>query len=220
MVKPKHTDTYKPNKIAGGHPQMIGYARVSKSEQENGLGAQLHELKKAGCSVIYSEMVSGGTSPQPILAQCLEQLRKGDTLCVVRIDRLSRRMSKTVLLLEQLGAQGIFFCSTAQSLNTRQANQKVIIHMIAALAESERDLIRERTKDGLAEAARRGRRGGHPVRLTLPVLEMIAHLKSKGHSNRQIAKAVKLSETSVRVAITRLGDKTESRQMKLAGLSP
>lgn len=212
-MKPKHRETYRPIKVKGGHSQIIGYARVSTREQGLSIASQVDTLKQAGASVIYTETASGA-SAQPILRQCVESLRKGDTLTVVRLDRLGRKLGRLVVLLDELDEQGVYVRALAQGLNTRTKAHRDQANIIAALAEYERNLIRERTREGLAEAAKRGRIGGRPVMLTASVLELVRHLKSEGHSNREIGKAVRLSEKSVRNALARL-ETSDPRQLPL-----
>lgn len=214
----KHVETYRPLHVRGGHPQLVGYARASKDEAElSGFAAQQQELRKAGCSRIYTETASGASS-MPILVQLLGELHKGETVVVVKLDRLSRRTEKLVLLLDELAGRDVFVRSISQGIDTRRRTQRD--SMIGALAESARALQRERKAEGEDEASKRGKRGGRPPLLTPAKLEQIDRLRMERRSNRAIAAAVQLSEKSVRNAIDRLEAKRGNpRQLRLDGLS-
>jgi DNA invertase Pin-like site-specific DNA recombinase len=138
--------------------QKIGYARVSTDDQH--LELQIDALKKAGCSVIYEEKVSGKSLVRPELDQCRKALRAGDSLIVWRLDRLGRSLPDLVKTVAELEAAGIGFESLSEKIETVSANGRLIFHIFASLAEFERNLIRERTHAGLTAARSRGRKGG------------------------------------------------------------
>jgi DNA invertase Pin-like site-specific DNA recombinase len=154
--------------------QKIGYARVSTHEQN--LAAQLDALKKAGCFEIYQEKLSGKNTQRPELQQCLRALRPGDTLIVWRLDRLARSLSDLVNLIAALERRGIVFESLQDKIETSSAAGKLIFHVFAALAEFERNLIRERTYAGLAAARARGRKGGRKPSLDAQQIKEIRAL--------------------------------------------
>lgn len=141
----------------------IGYARVSTGEQT--LDLQLDALSKAGCSKIYEETASGAKADRPVLEEVLSYLRGGDTLVVWRLDRLGRSLQHLIETVSALAERGIGFKSLTEQIDTTTPGGKLIFHVFGALAEFERDLIRERTQAGLAAARARGRLGGRPKKL-------------------------------------------------------
>ncbi len=152
--------------------QRIGYARVSTDDQN--LDLQRDALKQAGCSVIYEETGSGKTADRPELEQCRKALRPGDTLVVWRLDRLGRSLPDLVQIVADLERQGIGFQSITEQIETGSAAGKLQFHVFAALAEFERNLIRERTRAGLVAARARGRAGGRKPKLDA---KQIRHIK-------------------------------------------
>lgn len=136
----------------------IGYARVSTDDQDCTL--QVQALEAAGCEKIYQEKASGGKFDRPELIRCIDALRPGDTLAVWRLDRLGRSTKDLIELVNSLKEKGIHFESLQESISTTTASGQLVFHLFAALAEFERNLIRERTKAGLASARARGRKGG------------------------------------------------------------
>ncbi|MDF1856417.1 MULTISPECIES: recombinase family protein [Rhodobacterales] len=139
---------------------LIGYARVSTEDQTP--LPQSQALKSAGCAEIHEEQASGGNRARPVLARVLERVAKGDTLVVVRIDRLARSLSHLLEVIEQLEAKGVFFRSIQDPIDTASPQGKFTLQVLGAAAEFERALIRERTKAGLASAKTKGRVGGNP----------------------------------------------------------
>jgi len=138
----------------------IGYARVSTDDQTP--LPQSEALKIAGCAEIHQEQASGGNRARPVLARVLERIQKGDTLVVVRIDRLARSLSHLLEIIERLEAKGAFFRSLEDPIDTASPQGKFTLQVLGAAAEFERALIRERTKAGLASARTKGRIGGNP----------------------------------------------------------
>ena len=139
---------------------LIGYARVSTEDQTP--LPQASALRQAGCAEIHEETASGGDRARPVLAQALERVGKGDTLVVMRIDRLARSLSHLLAVIEQLEARGAFFRSLSDPIDTASPQGKFTLQVLGAAAEFERALIRERTKAGLAAARAQGRVGGNP----------------------------------------------------------
>jgi DNA invertase Pin-like site-specific DNA recombinase len=142
----------------------IGYARISTGEQT--LDLQLDALNTAGCGKIYQETASGAKADRPVLEDVLSYLRAGDTLVVWRLDRLGRSLQHLIAVVAGLAERGIGFKSLTEQIDTTTPGGKLIFHVFGALAEFERDLIRERTQAGLAAARARGRLGGRPKKLT------------------------------------------------------
>lgn len=163
----------------------VGYARVSSDEQN--LSLQLDALRSRGCEPIYSDVASGKNTVRPELAACLKALREGDTLVVWRLDRLGRSLGELVGILNDLARRGVGFESLTEKLETSSASGKLFFHMTAAFTEYERNIIRERTKAGLASARARGRTGGRPPKISdKAATEMLALHDSRQFSVRQI----------------------------------
>src|SRR5258708_3813678 len=141
----------------------IGYVRVSKQEQHEAL--QIDALKEAGCEKWFLDKITGSKAERKGLDEALAYLRKGDTLVVWKLDRAGRSLTHLIDLLKRLKERGIEFISLTEQIDTTTPGGKLIFHLMGALAEFERDLIRERTNAGLAAARVRGRVGGRPRKL-------------------------------------------------------
>lgn len=137
---------------------LIGYARVSTHEQS--LSLQLDALRKAGCRKVFDDKVSGAGSERSGLKAALEYAREGDTLLVWRLDRLGRSLKDLIETIGDLEKRGVGFRSLQESIDTTTSGGRLIFHVFGALAEFERNLIRERTRAGLEAARARGRKGG------------------------------------------------------------
>lgn len=192
---------------------LIGYARVSTREQH--LEAQLARLREAGCARIYCEKVSGAASVRPGWQACLEALRAGDTLAVVRVDRMGRRLRELVTALEELRELGAHVRSLEEGLDTSAKGGAFAFTLIAALAEKVRSDIRENTRAGLQEARKRGRELGRPVKLTPAKLAQLEHLRAQGFTLREIAAAAHLGRETVRRGLERV-KRADPRQSPLA----
>jgi len=142
---------------------LIGYARVSTTEQN--LDLQTDALKRAGCEKIFTDTATGARSERPGLDLALPHLRKGDTLVVWKLDRLGRSIRHLIDSVGQLQERKVGFRSLQESIDTTTSGGKLVFHVFAALAEFERDLIRERTRAGLEAARARGKKGGRPPKL-------------------------------------------------------
>jgi DNA invertase Pin-like site-specific DNA recombinase len=152
----------------------IGYARVSTTDQN--LDLQKDALNSADCEKIYTDKMSGTKTERPGLNQILGILREGDTLVVWKLDRLGRSLTHLIKIMNILDERSIYFKSVQESLDTSTPGGKLIFHVFGALAEFERDIIRERTLAGLAAARARGRVGGRPRKLTKEQTEMAKKL--------------------------------------------
>jgi len=139
---------------------LVGYGRVSTQEQN--LDLQCDALTKAGCEKVFTDVISGIKEDRVGLQEALSFMRKGDVLVVWRLDRLGRSLKQLIENVNQLGEKGIGFRSLQESIDTTTSGGKLIFHMFGALAEFERDVIRERTQAGLQAARARGRKGGRP----------------------------------------------------------
>lgn len=144
----------------------LGYARVSTKDQN--LDLQLDALRKAGCSdtYIYKEEISGATRERPQLQRLLSQLREGDVVVFWKLDRLGRSLIDLVHLVNEIQSKGAGLLSLQDNIDTTTPHGKLFFHLFAAIAEFERDIIRERTKAGLDAARARGRKGGRPKGLS------------------------------------------------------
>jgi DNA invertase Pin-like site-specific DNA recombinase len=148
----------------------IGYARVSTQDQN--LDLQNDALNAAGCEKIYTDKMSGAKTNRPGLEKILGFIRKGDTLVVWKLDRLGRSLKHLIQVMQLLDERGVYFKSVQENLDTSTPGGKLIFHVFGALAEFERDIIRERTLAGLASARARGRVGGRPRKLSKKQVEM------------------------------------------------
>jgi DNA invertase Pin-like site-specific DNA recombinase len=141
---------------------LIGYARVSTQDQT--LNLQQDALKGAGCDPIFTDTASGASAERPGLEDALSHLRTGDTLVVWRLDRLGRSLQHLIQTVTALDSRGIGFRSVTENIDTTTSGGKLVFHIFGALAEFERDIIKERTQAGLQAARARGRTGGRPKR--------------------------------------------------------
>ena len=142
----------------------IGYARVSTPDQS--FAVQDDALRHAGCTEVYHEVSSGARAARPVLEAVLQQLRGGDVLVVWKFDRLGRSLKHLVELVNGLRSRDVGLQSLQDPIDTTTSHGRLSFHLFAALAEFERDLIRERTHAGLAAARARGRTGGRPKGLS------------------------------------------------------
>src|SRR3989441_9806091 len=149
---------------------LIGYARVSTQDQT--LNLQKDALEKIGCTKIFTDTASGAKTERKGLEEALAYVREGDTLVVWRLDRLGRSLKHLIETVSQLDNRKIGFKSLTENIDTTTSGGKLIFHIFGALAEFERDIIRERTLAGLQAARARGRRGGRPKALTTKTVQM------------------------------------------------
>jgi DNA invertase Pin-like site-specific DNA recombinase len=175
---------------------LIGYARVSTHEQN--LAPQTDALKKAGCSKIFGDKVSGAGSERPGLKAALEYVREGDTLLVWRLDRLGRSLKDLIEIIGGLEKRGIGFKSIQESIDTTTSGGRLIFHVFGALAEFERNLIRERTRAGLAAARARGRKGGRPRALDGKKVELAYRLyDERKYTIKEICRILGISKPTL-----------------------
>jgi DNA invertase Pin-like site-specific DNA recombinase len=176
---------------------LIGYARISNQEQH--LDLQHDALVRAGCEKVFTDTVSGASTERGGLAAALEYLRPGDTLVVWRLDRLGRSLKHLIDTITRLDDAGVGFCSLQESIDTTTPGGKLVFHVFGALAEFERDLIRERTRAGLTAARARGRRGGRPRKLETPTKVAAAHAlyNDKRNSVAEICNALGVSRATL-----------------------
>jgi DNA invertase Pin-like site-specific DNA recombinase len=182
----------------------VGYARVSTQDQHQEL--QLDALAAVGCEQVFQEKASGKNKDRPELDACLKVLRQGDTLVVWRLDRLGRSLKDLVEIVHTLEERGVSFQSLTESIDTTNAGGKLVFHVFAALAEFERNLIRERTIVGLAAARARGRMGGRRVKMSkADVRKAAAMLLDPLVTKTEVAKHFGVSRVTLNLALEREG---------------
>lgn len=173
----------------------IGYARISRGDHQD-VTAQLDTLTRAGCERVFCEEASGSQTERPELARALDQLGPGDILCVWKFDRLSRSLRDLLFTLDRIERVGAGFQSLTESIDTTTPAGRLMMQMIGAFAEFEREVIRERTLHGLENARRAGRHIGRKPSLNpqqrIEIIRMIeegrgtpahaAHLFNVSHS--------------------------------------
>ena len=173
-----------------------GYARVSTSDQDP--AAQIDALRAVGCDPIFVEHASGATMQRPEWQACNRGLGAGDTLTVVRIDRLGRSLTDLVSTLDDLAARGVHFRSLTEGIDTSTPLGRMFYQLAAAFAEYERALIRERTCAGIDAARAAGRRIGRPPALTNEQRTLARRLRDQGEGVAAIARILKVSPSTVR----------------------
>lgn len=164
---------------------LIGYARVSTQDQN--LDLQSEALTKAGCEKIFTDKISGSRAERPGLTKVLEMLREGDTLVVWKLDRLGRSVKNLVDLVGELHQQGIQFKSLTDAIDTGTPSGRFFFHVMASLAEMERELTVERTRAGLEVARQLGRKGGRRRQMTESKIESAKKLLANGVPPRDVA---------------------------------
>jgi DNA invertase Pin-like site-specific DNA recombinase len=152
----------------------VGYARISTESQN--LDLQKDALAKQGCEKIFVDVASGANDSREGLKEALEFVRPGDTLTVWRLDRLGRSLQHLIETVNSLGQRGVGFSSVQENLDTSSSSGRLLFHLIAALAQFERDLIKDRTFAGLKAARERGRIGGRPQKLNQGDIDLLKRL--------------------------------------------
>jgi DNA invertase Pin-like site-specific DNA recombinase len=174
---------------------LIGYARVSTLDQT--LALQQDALRAAGCEQLYTDTVSGSVTERPGLTQALSHLRAGDTLVVWRLDRLGRSLPHLIETVGQLQERGVGFRSLQEQIDTTTSGGKLVFHVFGALAEFERDLIRERTYAGLQAARARGRLFGRPKLLSPQQIKQLQSLaKDEQNTVTEICQTLGISRAT------------------------
>ncbi len=175
---------------------LIGYARVSTQDQT--LNLQRDALENIGCSKIFSDTASGAATERKGLAEALEYVREGDSLVVWKLDRLGRSLKHLIDTISKLNNRKIGFKSITENIDTTTSGGKLIFHIFGALAEFERDIIRERTLAGLQAARARGRKGGRPKSLNLKKAAIAQALyNDKNNSIDDICKTLNISRATL-----------------------
>ncbi len=173
----------------------IGYARVSTHDQN--LDLQIDALTKAGCEPIITDNASGASKDRPGLAEALERVGEGDVLVVWKLDRLGRSVKQLIETVQGLQERGAEVKCLQDNIDTTTTNGKLFFHIFAALAEFERDMIRDRTKAGLTAARARGRIGGRPTVLDKKKMAMVRTLSAdRTQSVGDICKTLGISRST------------------------
>src|SRR2546426_1556968 len=178
---------------------LIGYARVSTQDQT--LNLQKDALEKIGCTKIFTDTASGVKTERKGLDDAIQFLRAGDTLVVWRLDRLGRSLKHLIETISTLDNRQIGFKSLTENIDTTTSGGKLIFHIFGALAEFERDIIRERTQAGLLAARARGRKGGQPKAKTLDTPKKVSLAQSlyddKTNTIEEICKTLNISRATL-----------------------
>lgn len=179
-------------------PKTVFYARLSTRDQNPAL--QIDAAKKLGVKSddIFVEKASGSRHDRPVLAQVLAACAKGDTLACYKLDRVGRSLAHLTKLLADLEAKGVHFRTVEDGLDTRGSTGKLVLHMLGAVAQFERDLIIERTRAGQAAARKRGKRLGPPVKWQADMARKAQTLMSKGDLNaEEVARTLQVSRRTL-----------------------
>jgi DNA invertase Pin-like site-specific DNA recombinase len=192
---------------------LIGYARVSTQDQ--GTQAQIDALRLAGCQRIYEEKRSGGSLSRPILFYMLDRLRPGDVVIVYKLDRIARSLTDLLQIIERIKRNHAQFRSLTEVIDTETAAGRLMLMMLGAFAEFELELIRERTRAGLAAAAARGSKIGRPRSMTPEQeAECVRCWTSGIETQSALAKRMGVDVASIKRAIARA---REAAQPELFG---
>ena len=186
----------------------IGYARVSTADQN--LALQKDALLQAGCEKIFQDVASGALDSRKGLLEAIEFARKGDALIVWKLDRLGRSLKHLIEIINLLHSKEVGFVSLQESIDTTTSGGKLVFHVFGALAEFERELIRERTTAGLKAARSRGKLGGRPKKLTGKQAEMARKLMSDPEmSVSEICQTLQISRATLYRYCTAVGNETK-----------
>lgn len=169
----------------------IGYARVSTEVQD--LALQTRALEQTQCERVFTDKVSGSRADRPGLKEAFSHLREGDTLVVWKLDRLGRGVKGLIDLVTDLESRKIHFQSLTDQIDTSTPAGRFFFHVMASLAQMERELVVERTQAGLAAARQRGRVGGRKRRMTVVKVEAARKLFESGTQPKDIAKNLGVS---------------------------
>lgn len=174
----------------------VGYARTSTVDQVAGLEAQVRDLEAEGCTKVFSEQVSSVATQRPQLAAMLDYVRDGDVVVVTKPDRLARSTSNLLAICEGLKAKGVTVRILSLQMDTSTSMGKLLLAMLGAIAEFERDLMLERQREGVAKAKADGKYKGR-VPTAMRQTEEVLRLKGEGRSADEIVKLLAISRSSV-----------------------
>lgn len=175
----------------------LGYMRVSTTDGRQTLDMQKDSLESYGVDRVFEDMSSGAKFNREGLTRLLDASRAGDEIVVYKLDRLGRSVKEMVNLIDDLNNRGVNFVSLTEGLNTSTPAGKFQLHILLALAQMEKDLLRERVKAGLEAAARRGRKGGRPPKLTENQLKMARKAIADGETMTDVAASFSVDRTTL-----------------------
>jgi DNA invertase Pin-like site-specific DNA recombinase len=186
---------------------LIGYMRVSSSDERQVVDLQLDALLAAGVDErhLYQDKQSGGRDDRAGLKTCLAGLRAGDVLVVWKLDRLGRSLSHLVRILDDLKGRGVAFRSLTEGIDTTTSHGEFLYNLFGTLAQYERSLIRERVNAGLAAARRRGRRGGRPPAIDPETVDQIVAALDGGSSKSAVCRTFKVARSTLTDTLERIG---------------
>ena len=182
---------------------LIGYARVSNQDQDS--AAQIAALESAGCEIIFQEKASGGRWDRPELQRLMEQLRENHVVVVWKLDRLSRSLKDLLILIERIDQAGAGFRSLTEAIDTTTPAGRMMMQIVGSFAEFEREMLRERTRNGLEAARKQGRVGGRRPKLSSEQQKEIVRLVTSGE--RTAADSARLFQVSPSTVSRLLKDK-------------
>jgi DNA invertase Pin-like site-specific DNA recombinase len=186
--------------VSKGEPRLVGYARVSTDMQTTAL--QLDALRAAGCAVIHEDAAtSGSTRSRPGLNRAIADVAGGDTLVVWKLDRLGRSLPHLLEVADALRGRGVALRSLTEHIDTGTAAGKMLYAVLGAVAQFERDTIRERTVAGMAAARRRGERIGRPPALTPSQLAEARTMLERGDGASHVARILRIGRATLYRAI-------------------
>ncbi len=177
----------------------MGYARVSTDEQTTAL--QADALARANVDTCRTEHASGSSAVRPVLAKTLAELRPGDTLVVWRLDRLGRSLGHLIEIATTLRDRGIFLRSLSEGFDTSTASGRLLYHVLGAVAEFEREALKERTVAGMKAAKKRGQHVGRPQALTGSRLDTARRMLRDGKSQTEVARILRVSRATIQRAV-------------------
>ena len=176
-------------------PVLIGYARTSTTDQKAGLEAQLRDLAAAGCTKVFSEELSSVATSRPQLQAALEWGREGDIMVVTKLDRLARSVADLITITGELRRKGVELRILAMNLDTGTPTGKLMVNLLASIAEFERELMLERQREGITKAKADGKyKGRQPT--ARAKAEMVMRLRAEGKSANDIVTALGISRAS------------------------
>jgi len=184
---------------------LIGYARVSTDDQN--LDLQNDALSAAGCQRIYRDKASGARADRPGLKRAFDEIRAGDTLVVWRLDRLGRSLKNLIARAEELEQRGAGLKSLHEAIDTNSSGGRLVFHMFGALAEFEKNLVRERTQAGIEAARSRGRLGGRRKILDAAQRRHVVELyRSRKHTIKEICRLMGISKPTLYAYVSEFSD--------------
>jgi DNA invertase Pin-like site-specific DNA recombinase len=187
--------------LVGAPPpaRLVGYARVSTDDQTNAL--QADAMAQANVDVVFQEEASGANTARPVLADTLASLHPGDTLVVWRLDRLGRSLGHLLEVAVALRKRGVYLKSLTEGFDTSAASGRLLYHVLGAVAEFERQVIKERTVAGMKAAKKRGTHVGRPPALVGSRLVQARRLLTEGKSQVEVARILRVSRATIQRAV-------------------